>query len=354
MKKGKKKVLFIIKQRYAYGQKTKAYGLYNSCDFVARKLSELGIETKVVQVVDNNSIDKEVHEFKPTDCFIEAIWVVPEKFKILAKLHPSVNWHIRLHSKTEFIAVEGNAFNWMNEYMDLRQEGIKIFLSANNYEFYKNLKTIYPNTDVSYTPNLYYPPEDLYPSDVVPDVRTNPDEFHIGIFGALRPMKNHLQQCVWSIEYGKKTEQQIAVHINVSEHESYASSNGVSNVLNNIRSLFKSQENARLVEHPWYRHSDFLYVVKQMDLGMQVSFSETFNITAADFIHMGVPLVGSNEIKFLNPLSVIDSNSSNEAISVMRRTIQLRNFGLNKLNKFLLGKSNSAATKEWKRFIHDD
>lgn len=351
MKKGKKKVLFIIKQRYAYGQKTKAYGLYNSCDFVARKLNELGIESKVVQVVDNNSIDREVAEFKPTDCFIEAIWVVPEKFKILAKLHPSIKWHVRLHSKTEFIAVEGNAFSWMNEYMNLRKEGIKIFLSANNHEFYKNLMTIYPNADISYTPNLYYPPDDIYPSNAVPEIRTNPNEFHIGIFGALRPLKNHLQQCVWSIEYGKYLEKPIAVHINVSEHESYASSNGVSNVLTNIRALFRYQRDARLVEHPWYTHSDFLYVVKQMDLGMQVSFSETFNITAADFIHMGIPIVGSNEIKFINGLSTIDSNSSDEAISVMKRTMLLNKVGLGKFNKFLLHKSNNQATKAWKELF---
>jgi hypothetical protein len=350
MPKEKRKILFIIKQRYTYGQKTKAYGLYNSCDFVTRKLNELGIEAKVVQVVDNNSIDKEVSLYKPTDCFIEALWVVPEKFLILAKLHPDVNWHIRLHSKSEFIAVEGNAFNWMNEYINLRNNGIKIFLSANNYEFYKNLNVIYPNFNISYTPNLYYP-SDEYPASDIPDLRTIENEFHIGIFGALRPLKNHLQQAIWAIEYGKLIKRPVAIHINVSEHESYASSNGVSNVLNNLRNLFKLQTSARLVEHPWYSHSDFLYIVKQMDLGMQVSFSETYNITAADFIHMDVPIIGSNEIKFINGLSTMDSNSSDEAISVIKRTMLLSKVGLGKFNKFLLNRSNNQAIKVWKELF---
>ena len=34
-------------------------------------------------VVDNNGIDKEITEYKPTHVFIEGLWVVPEKFDVL-------------------------------------------------------------------------------------------------------------------------------------------------------------------------------------------------------------------------------------------------------------------------------
>lgn len=351
MSQQKRKVLFVIKQRYVYGEKTKAYGLYNSCDFVARRLSEIGIESKVVQVVDNNYIDREVHAFKPTDVFIEALWVVPDKFRILAKLHPTVRWHIRLHSKTPFIATEGNAFNWLNQYIDLRKEGINIELTANSEEFYDNLKQIYGHKFISYSPNMYYPSANIPPSNLVPDIRTNPKEFHIGIFGALRPLKNHLQQAVWAIEFANKIDKPVVVHINVSEHESYSAQNGVSNVLSNLRNLFMSQGNVRLYEHPWYSHSDFLYVVKQMDLGMQVSFSETFNIVAADFVHSGVPIVVSREIEFVNPLCRINSNSSDEAMSAMKIAIKFKNLGLNRINKFLLNRFNENALSYWKDIL---
>ena len=33
-----------------------------------------------------------------------------------------------------------------------------------------------------------------------------------------------------------------------------------------------------------------------MDIGMQVTLSETFNIVGADFISQGVPIIGSSEI----------------------------------------------------------
>ena len=152
-----KRILFIIKERNVYGSKTKAYGLYNSCQFVANKLKEYGVETKVVQVVDNNSIDREVSLFKPTHCFIEAIWVVPSKFEILSALHPTVNWHVRIHSMIPFLSSEGIAFEWINEYQSLRNKGINISLSCNNEDLYKSMQLLYGNS-VSYTPNMYFPP----------------------------------------------------------------------------------------------------------------------------------------------------------------------------------------------------
>ena len=80
------RLLFICKLRSGfYGP---SFGLINSCKFVANALAKYGIEAKVVTVVDNNSIDREIHQYKPTHVFIEALWVVPSKFKELIPLHP--------------------------------------------------------------------------------------------------------------------------------------------------------------------------------------------------------------------------------------------------------------------------
>jgi len=346
----KKKVLFIIKERYAYGQITKAYGLFNSCDFISRKLNEIGIESKVVQVVDNNCIDREVSIFKPTDVFIEALWVVPDKFKILSKLHPNVKWHIRLHSKTPFIATESITFNWLNQYMNLKYDGIDIELTANSQEFCNNLRQVY-NHHIAYSPNIYYPSDKIGCN--VPNIRLSHDEIHIGIFGALRPLKNHLQQTIWAIEFAKQINKKPVVHINVSEHEKNSSVQSIGNVLTNLRNLFESPGCVgRLVEHPWYPHEDFLGLVKQMDLGMQVSFSETFNITAADFVKVNIPIVVSSEIPFINPLCKINTNSSEEALNAMKIATTFANFGLNKINRMLLNKWNEKALKQWNRILN--
>ena len=107
--KQKERVLFICKIRSNfYGP---SFGLINSCRFIANALEANGVEAKVVPVVDNSDIDREVHKFKPTHVFIEALWVVPSKFEELIPLHPKKKWFVRIHSKVPFLANEGMAMH---------------------------------------------------------------------------------------------------------------------------------------------------------------------------------------------------------------------------------------------------
>ena len=70
----------------------------------------------------------------------------------------------------------------------------------------------------------------------------------------------------------------------------------------NSVSLFKNNPKHELVEYDWLTHDDFIDVVQSMDLGMQVSFTETFNIVTADFVNNNIPVVVSKEIPWVNPL----------------------------------------------------
>jgi len=93
-----KKILFILKKRsiYSDGNYTNVNsGLYNSATFVNDMLLSNKVKTNLVQVVDNNEIDKYCHQYRPDIVIIEALWVVPEKFEILQKIHPNITWVIR-------------------------------------------------------------------------------------------------------------------------------------------------------------------------------------------------------------------------------------------------------------------
>src|ERR1700688_2506570 len=97
------KVLFVLKKsgygcNYNYGTS----GLLNSATFIVDMLNDSGVEAKLVIVNDNNDIDREVSNFQPDTVVIEALWVVPEKFDALKKLHPNVNWIVRIHSDLPF------------------------------------------------------------------------------------------------------------------------------------------------------------------------------------------------------------------------------------------------------------
>ena len=121
------KVLFILKRRSDYNAIEHSNiklstGLYNSAEYMNTMLNESGIESHIVVVVDNNCIDREVTKYNPTHVVIEALWVVPDKFEVLHKLHPKVNWIIRLHSEIPFIANEGMAIDWLFKYNELRKK----------------------------------------------------------------------------------------------------------------------------------------------------------------------------------------------------------------------------------------
>lgn len=284
------KVLFICKKRQAeYGV---SYGLVNSCKFLCNALERLGIQAKVVSVIDNNCIDKEVHQYNPTHVFIEALWVVPSKFDVLLTLYPKIKWYIRLHSNTSFLANEGMAMEWINQYEEKRKQYGNLIISPNSKKLINDL-WISRQIPTDYAPNIYYPddyPESKYTKN---PVKHDKDIINIGCFGAIRPMKNHLVQAMAAMAFADKIGKKLHFHVN-----GRCEQNG-EQFHRNLVYLFKGSKHT-LVNHPWCNHDEFISLVKEMDLGMQVSFSETFDIVAADFVASGVPIVGSSEIEWLS------------------------------------------------------
>jgi len=330
------KILFICKQRNdKYGV---SFGLINSCHFVCNALKKHGIEAKTVQVVDNNSIDREVTLFRPTHVFIEALWVVPDKFHVLIPLHPTVKWFIRLHSRIPFLSNEGIAIEWLRRYhkeIQLVYPG-KFFISANNIDIQHSLSNAF-GIDVKYYPNIYCPPD--YPKVHVPyNAKTFID---IGCFGAIRPMKNHTYQALAAISFGNAINKKIRFHVNSNRIEQKGEPT--------LKNLEKSFEGSRhqLIGHDWTDHKKFIGLVRSMDLGMQVSFSESFNIVAADFVDNDIPIVGSPEINWLSPLYQADPNDMQSIIETLAIAYYGRYINLQWLNKWGLKRYNKRSTNIW-------
>ena len=113
------------------------------------------VDAKIVEVVDGNSIDKEIHSFKPETVILEALWCPVNKLKELQKIHPKVTFIIRNHSKSEFLAHEGIAFDFSIEYFKL---GVKI--ACNSHEMVESYKVLLKDMNldhnlVFYLPNYY-------------------------------------------------------------------------------------------------------------------------------------------------------------------------------------------------------
>ena len=293
------RALFILKLRQdyssEYGANHLATGMYNSAKFVSDMLDSSGVEAKVVIVVDNNEIDKEVTLYKPTHVFIEGIWVVPEKFDVLKRLHKNVKWVVRCHSEIPFLAQEGNALDWIFEYA---KRGV--YVSGNSQRVNEALQSLVGdslglkdvNESIPMLPN-YYPLDEEY---IFSD-REDGDTIDIGCFGAIRPLKNQLIQAVAAVKFAKTRDLKLKFHINAGRVEQ----NGA-NQLKNIQKMFAQLgSDFELVEHEWMDHDTFKALLAKMDICMQVSMSETFNIVTADAVSVGTPTVVSDEVTWAFP-----------------------------------------------------
>ena len=284
------KILFLLKRREDYNHVLHSShlglstGLFNSASFMNDMLNDAGVESHLEVVIDNNCIDREVAKHKPTHVIIEALWVVPTKFYILQKLHPNVKWIIRLHSELPFLAQEGMAMDWLGDYLSYKNVVIgvnapRMMQELTDYATIKFGKSI--KEKIVYLPN-FYPQE--YKTKTLDKTKEYID---IGCFGAVRPLKNHMLQAVAAVKFADSIDKKVRFHINAGRIEMKGEP-----VLHNLRGFFAQifDRGHELISHTWTPREGFLELCSQMDIGMQVSFSETFNIVGADLVSQGIQI----------------------------------------------------------------
>lgn len=324
------KVLFILKRREDYNSVTHANmglstGLYNSASFMNDMLNHAGIESKLAVVADNNCIDKEVSQYKPTHVIIEALWIVPSKFHVLQKLHPEVKWIIRLHSEIPFLANEGIAMDWLCDYASFSN----VYIAANAPRMVRELKVLLNSKNskekIIYLPNFY--PQSYKKKKL----NKNKEHIDVACFGAIRPLKNQLIQALAAIEFAESFDKKLRFHINSDRVEMKGDP-----ILSNLRSLFEQMANRghEMINHVWTPREQFLKLCSEMDVGVQCSFSETFNIVCADLLSQGVPIVGSNEIPWMSFLFVAKPTDTEDIRDMLTRTYKYNNLNtfLNRVN----------------------
>ncbi len=303
------KVLFLLKKNLKYGDQftqISKSGLLNSVRFLSESLKQnLGIETITEICVDGNEVNKFIHIHRPQYCMIDAIWVTPTKMAELSKLWPDVEFIIRVHSKIPFLSLEGVAVSWLKEYAAI---GNNVSIGFNNKDTANDFEAI--GIRCIYLPNIY---------EIKIEHMNWLKEFtgkwsfykhekqvlKVGCFGAIRPLKNQLLQAVAAMKYCEANGHTLQFYINDGRVE-----HG-DNILKNIRALFENTRH-KLMEVGWLSHDDFKKLIGDMDVCMQMSFSESFNIVTADTVDIGVPIVASRDIDWLPNECIADDTDAED------------------------------------------
>lgn len=338
------KTLFLVKRTSEYGGYTlpKRSGLRNSVKFLVDALDKIPDSEALLEFcVDGNDIDRKLHAYKPEICFIEALWVTPLKLAELVRLHPRVQFVIRLHSKIPFLAMEGIAFMWMWEYLEIPN----VSLSSNNELTSNDLNKI--GLDNVFLPNVYRSvevPKKTCRNPFKDYTYPKKDIYRMSCFGAIRPLKNQLIQAVAAIAYAESRGSILEFYINATRVEQMGEP-----VIKNLRGLFAGTKH-KLIELEWFHHENFIEVLSDMDVALQVSFTETFNIVTADAVSVGVPVVVSEEVDWL-PSTKIDTNSAESITRRIRYVLNHRKQEVYK-NLRLLDHYNHKSLDIWKDYLN--
>lgn len=299
--------LFVLKSRQDYGTKSFNNSLLISAKFLSDMLQLNGHPSAVDEAKDQNAVQALVDKYSATVVVIEAIWITPEKMQQLQAANPKVRWVVRVNSEVPFLAAEGNSIAWIFAYL---VHGATVsFNSEMALHDFKQLysQTLFPSgAALVWLPN-FYPPQKVQPPG------GHSTHIKIGCFGAIRQLKNQLMQAFASVEYGKLKKRPVSFYMNDGKTEP-----GNEGIIPAIRSTL-AQTGNELILNPWLGHKEFLTLVREMDLCLQVSASESFSGVAADAISLGVPLVGSHAIRWLPGVSQVDYNSVDAIVAGMMR-----------------------------------
>lgn len=316
-------------------------GLFNSCAFVVDMLNASGVPARLIQIGNEQEIKNAIALVEPSDVIFEAFFATPKLVNELTLAHPCVRFFVRNHSEVLFLSNDSNAMEWTGGYLRNPHMHVSSNTPRSTTDLRHVAKSYHPHWDdetiaarVVLLPN-YHPAE-----APLPRIPSAYGVLNVGCLGAFRPQKNHLLQAICAIEVARQLGKKLRFHINGTRVEHRGGS-----TLKNLQALFRHSPNAELVEHEWLARPQFLDLVRRMDLGMQVSVSETFNIVTADFVQNDVEVLGSPEIFWIDRRVQADPAQGDDIISKM--LIALRASSILKQNRAGLLRYNETSRAAW-------
>lgn len=312
----------------------------------AQVLNEAGIETVVFPIRHNvdlvHAIDGyfEKNGVPLTHVIISAPWISPYDLKQLLYHFPYISFTILSHSNVGFLQADFEGVRNIRGYIELAGAFPNLSVGGNSERYVDWLQDAFHDEAVL-LPNLYPLDRDVMkPVPVFGRCKiTGDDVIKIGAFGAVRPQKNFMTAAAAAVLIQRRLDLPVEFHMSTGgEEDGNFTSLAIEQMLEN--------SDVTLVRHPWRYWDDFIKEVGSMDLLIQVSYTESFNMITADGINAGVPSVVSPAISWAPVLWWADPD---DASDVARAGINLLKHDLTRsLGISALRSHNEWALKIWK------
>lgn len=255
----------------------------------AKVLRKHHVRCDVLPVWSAAQVRDGLRQFNPTHALIEAFWLKTDEMVQLLSEFPHVHFMVRSHSQIGFLQVEAGSVKTMRDLLAMQEMQLNLSVASNTRRLQEFLHHTY-QSKVLYLPNLY----DLERVERKRDNSHEHRQLRIGSFGALRLLKNHTTAAAAALMMAERRGSDLEFYINTGRKENAQASS----VAATIHNMFDGLRWAKVVEVPWEEWARFRHTVHHMDLCIQVSFTETFNICVADAIAEGVPSVVGSAIEW--------------------------------------------------------
>lgn len=276
---------------------------------------------------------------KPSHIVINAPWLpsLDMQAKFIFK-YPQIHFAVVCHSNVGFMQSDPHAIKNFRENLDQEQAALNFFAAGNSERFCNWIKSAF-NRPCTWLPNLYFLESDTPINRPV----WNGGVLKIGSFGAVRPLKNHINSAAAALTIATE------LHTNVEFHFSLGRIEGGNVVVSAIRNLLSGLPNITIVEDEWYQWPAFRRLVRSMNLLMQPSHTESFNMVTADGACESIPSVVSNAITWAPDDWKADTD---DTISIARTGVNLIRDPYAGAEGFkALLKFNKNGLRSWKKWL---
>lgn len=276
-------------------------GLGVSCAMKARVLWQHGFHTDVWPIVTPADIEAKIREDQNNGNFsarahaplshvvIAAPWIPAIELFRLLTAYPTITFVVICHSDVGFLQADPGAVQRLREMSGLVHSVHNFVLAGNNARFVRWAKTAFTH-QFKFLPNLYDLDTFVHPNQR-PAGRDR--TIRIGCYGAARPLKNMITAAGAALQIATQRRMDVEFHVSTGREEGGHNIKPVEEMLNNPRT--------KLVKDNWTIWPEFVKKVGTMDLLMQPSYTESFNMVTADGVSQGVPSAVSETIDWVPP-----------------------------------------------------
>jgi hypothetical protein len=243
---------------------------------------------------------------------IQAPWVQTKDLQALLMKWPDVHFCVLCHSNIGFLQVDPNAIRLMREQSEFSLSHHNFSVGGNCERFTSAWSQMY-GVPMALLPNLYDVTTIKPVGQRVPWQPGN--TLRVGVFGAVRPLKNMISSVAAAVEVAHQTRADVEIWMSDGRNE------GGATIPAAIEQLTTGIPNVRLKKAGWQTWPAFRQTVAKMNLLLNVSYTESFQIVCADGVAEGVASVTGESLDWTPSSWCANADDVNDIASTARRLL---------------------------------